>query len=91
MGGSDVMEVAGLAKPIIVGPYTENFAEAVNLLLSERALRRISTSASLAAVVSELLRHADRRAQMGQAGRQAILSRRGATRATVDRILELVS
>ena len=29
MGGSDVMEVAGLAKPFLIGPHTENFAEAV--------------------------------------------------------------
>ncbi|MFH1745586.1 MAG: 3-deoxy-D-manno-octulosonic acid transferase [Planctomycetota bacterium] len=91
MGGSDVMEVAGLAKPIIVGPYTENFTEAVNLLLAEGALRRISGPERLAIVVSELLRHPERRTQMGQLGREAILSRRGASRQTVDRILELVS
>ena len=27
MGGSDTMEVAALAKPIIVGPHNENFAD----------------------------------------------------------------
>jgi ATP/maltotriose-dependent transcriptional regulator MalT len=32
MGGSDVMEAAGLAKPVLVGPHTDNFVEAVNLL-----------------------------------------------------------
>jgi 3-deoxy-D-manno-octulosonic-acid transferase len=76
MGGSDVMEVAGLAKPIIIGPHPDNFREAVNWLLAEGALRQ---------------RHPERREQMGQAGRQAILARRGATRATVDRILELLA
>lgn len=91
MGGSDVMEVAGLAKPIIVGPYTDNFTEVVNLLLSEHAIRRISAANGLGAAVGDLLRHPERRAQMGQAGRQTILSRRGATRETVDRILELIS
>jgi 3-deoxy-D-manno-octulosonic-acid transferase len=90
MGGSDVMEVAGLAKPIIVGPHTDNFAEAVNLLLAEGALRQITSAASLSTVVSELLRHPERREQMGQAGRQAIIARRGATRMTVDRVLELL-
>jgi len=91
MGGSDVMEVAGLAKPIVVGPHTENFTEAVHLLLAEGGLRRISGPASLPTVVSELLRHPERREQMGRAGREAILSRQGATRATVDRILELLA
>ena len=91
MGGSDVMEVAGLAKPVIVGPYTDNFTEAVNLLLAEGALRRISEPGALATVVSDLLRHAERRTQMGRAGRKAIQSRAGATRKTVDRILEFLA
>ena len=30
MGGSDMMEVAALAKPIIVGPHNENFADTVH-------------------------------------------------------------
>ncbi|NLG44657.1 MAG: 3-deoxy-D-manno-octulosonic acid transferase [Phycisphaerae bacterium] len=88
MGGSDVMEVAGLAKPIIVGPHTENFAEPVNMLLAEGALRQISAPGALATVVSDLLRHPERREQMGRAGREAILSRAGASRKVVDRILE---
>jgi len=91
LGGSDVMEVAALAKPILVGPYTENFTEAVNLLLAEGAARRISSPAELATAVSELLRDPRRRQQMGQAGRAAILANRGATRKTVDRILELLT
>jgi 3-deoxy-D-manno-octulosonic-acid transferase len=91
MGGSDVMEVAGLAKPIIVGPYTDNFAEAVNMLLAEGALRQISAASALATVVSDLLRHPDRRQQMGAAGRQAILARVGASRKVVDRILEFLA
>jgi 3-deoxy-D-manno-octulosonic-acid transferase len=89
MGGSDVMEAAGLAKPILVGPYTDNFAEAVNLLRAEGACRQVSSADGLAAAVSDLLRHPERRHQMGQAGRAAILSRRGATTRTVDQILAL--
>jgi 3-deoxy-D-manno-octulosonic-acid transferase len=81
------MEVAGLAKPILVGPYTYNFAEPVNMLLAEGALRQISASGALATVVSDLLRHPERRQQMGLAGREAIRSRAGASRKVVDRIL----
>lgn len=90
MGGSDVIEVAGLAKPVIVGPHVENFAEAVNLLASEGACRQISSGRSLAGAVSDLLRHPQRRAQMGRAGRAAIQSRRGATAATVDRMVDFI-
>jgi 3-deoxy-D-manno-octulosonic-acid transferase len=91
MGGSDVMEAAGLAKPVLVGPYTGNFAEAVNLLVSEGACRVLSAPDALASAVSDLLRHPERRREMGQAGRAAIVSRRGATTATVDQILALMT
>ncbi len=91
MGGSDVMEVAGLAKPVLIGPYTDNFTEAVDLLISEGAARRVNSPETLAAAVSDLLRHPERRRQMGQAGRAAIVSRQGATAKTVNRILDLLS
>lgn len=91
MGGSDVMEAAGLAKPVLVGPYTDNFAEAVNLLLAEGGCRRVSSAEGLAAAVSDLLRHPERRKHMGDAGRAAIVGRRGATTRIVDRILGLLS
>ncbi len=90
MGGSDVMEVAGLAKPILVGPHTENFAEAVALLLAEGACRPVNSADTFVSAVSDLLRHDERRQKMGAAGRAAILSRRGATSATIERILELM-
>jgi 3-deoxy-D-manno-octulosonic-acid transferase len=90
MGGSDVMEAAGLAKPVLVGPCTDNFAEAVNLLLAEGGCRRVNAPEGLAGAVSDLLRHAERRRHMGAAGRAAIVSRRGATTKIVDRILSLL-
>lgn len=90
MGGSDVMEVAGLAKPIVVGPYTENFAEAVSLLLAERGCRQLEDAGALAPAVGELLRDAVERTRMGAAARATIVSRRGATQLTVDRVIELL-
>ncbi len=89
LGGSDVMEAAGLARPVLIGPHTDNFTEAVNLLLSDGGARRVRTAETLAAALTDLLRHPDRRTQMGQAGRAAIISQRGATKETVTRILEL--
>jgi 3-deoxy-D-manno-octulosonic-acid transferase len=91
LGGSDVMEVAGLAKPIIVGPHTENFTEAVNLLLAEGGCRTLLNADGLAPTVSDLLRHPERRGQMGAAARAAIIAQRGATARTVDRILDALA
>ena len=91
MGGSDVMEVAALAKPVILGPHTENFADAVNLLVAEGACRRVSNAETLVAAVSDLLRHAERSRKMGQDARAAIANRRGASEKTVDQILQLMA
>lgn len=89
LGGSDVMEVAGLAKPILVGPHTENFAEAVELLLADGGAARVESPADLAAAVANLLRDSANRERMGQAARETIVARRGATALTVTRILDL--
>ncbi len=91
MGGSDVMEVAGLAKPILVGPHTENFTEAADILLGAGAAQRVERADALAPAVAELLRDERRRARRGLAGRRAIMARRGATERTVDQIVNLSS
>jgi 3-deoxy-D-manno-octulosonic-acid transferase len=89
LGGSDVMEVAGLAKPMLVGPHTENFAEAVELLLAAGGAQRVESGDTLAAVVLTLLNDPPRREQVGQAARDTVVARRGATPRTVARIREL--
>jgi 3-deoxy-D-manno-octulosonic-acid transferase len=90
-GGSDVMEVAALARPMVMGPSVHNFAEAVTLLLAAGACRQLDAPQRLAAALSDLLRHPERRVQMGRAAREAILSKRGATARSVTRILELAA
>jgi 3-deoxy-D-manno-octulosonic-acid transferase len=89
LGGSDVMEVAGLAKPVLVGPYMENFAEAVELLLASGGAVRLESGAELAVAVTQLLRDSAGRRRMGQAARETIVARRGATARTVARILDI--
>lgn len=89
LGGSDMMEVAGLAKPVLFGPHTENFAEAVGSLLASGGAQRVDSSDALALAVTTLLRDSTGRDRMGCAARETILARRGATARTVRRILEL--
>ena len=90
LGGSDVMEVAGLAKPMLVGPHTANFAEAVDLLVHGGGCRRVASADELAEAAGELLRHPEQCARMGHAARATIVRRRGATAATAERILALL-
>ncbi|MBL8879976.1 MAG: glycosyltransferase, partial [Phycisphaerales bacterium] len=90
MGGSDLMEAAGLAKAILSGPHTENFAEVAALLTAANAIVVVRDASELAAGVAKLLGDAAERARMSRAARATILERRGATEKTVQRMLEFL-
>ncbi len=87
LGGSDVMEAAGLARPVVIGPHVENFAEPVALLRDAGGCRQVATADELTTVVAELLRDRGVRERIGRAGRETIIRQRGATGKTVDQIL----
>jgi 3-deoxy-D-manno-octulosonic-acid transferase len=97
MGGSDVMEVAGLARPIIVGPSTFNFADAVAQLESREAIRIVQTSLDdphaaegLAQAVTALLDSPASARALAENARQAVLHNRGATERTLTKLTELL-
>ncbi len=98
LGGSDVLEVAGLARPMMVGPSVYNFAEPVRTLLDGRGIVQIDarvddTDAAdgLAAAVEALLNDEPERRRLGQAARDVLLANQGATQRTVELLRSLVS
>lgn len=88
MGGSDVMEVAGLAKPMLLGPHTENFADAVAKLVAAGGAAQVRDAADLADQTARLLRDKQAAEAMGAAARQVVRQNVGATRKTVDLLCE---
>lgn len=90
MGGSDLMEVAALAKPIIVGPSLENFADVADRLHRARALQTVHDAKELAAECTKLLDDPDEARRMGSAGREVIRTGTGATMRTFEHLCELV-
>ena len=88
MGGSDVMEAAGLAKPVLIGPHTENFAEAVEVLIQCGGAQRVCSAADLVEHVTALLREPQRCEKMGAAAQAGVISKQGATQRTVEQILD---
>jgi len=90
MGGSDVMEVAGLGKPMVFGPFMDNFAEAAEKLLEADAAVRVEKEEKLAATVDELLADAERLQRMSHAARQVVLANQGATARTVERVCQVL-
>jgi len=91
LGGSDPMEVAALAKAMIVGPHMENFDAPLRALREASAVRGVDSPASLAHAVEEILANPTLARSMGEKGRQVVLQNQGATARTVDRLVELLA
>lgn len=83
-GGHNMIEPALRRKPVLFGPHTTNFREAATLLLDSGGAVLVRGSATLAAEVRRLLVDEGLRAKMGQAAFEAVATRHGAVRATLD-------
>jgi 3-deoxy-D-manno-octulosonic-acid transferase len=79
-GGHNMLEAAARGKPVLTGPHTENFREAIDLLVTAGAARMLATAAELAPALLGLLDDAGARERMGAAGRAAVASRHGAVK-----------
>lgn len=85
--GSDMIEPAALSKPVIVGPWTDNFAEAVKIFLAADAMRVATDPESLAGHVAELLANPRGAEQMGRRAATIVSVERGATERNAQVIL----
>ena len=83
-GGSDPMEPAALAKPIVVGPDTGNFEEAIAKFRANDAICVVQRAEELAEQIVRLL--GEDGAAMATRAKQTVLDNQGATRRTVERI-----
>jgi 3-deoxy-D-manno-octulosonic-acid transferase len=79
-GGQNPMEPARLGCPILLGPYTFNFAERVEQLLEARAALRVSPpdAPTLAAAVADVLINPDEAARMTDSARSVAENLAGA-------------
>lgn len=72
-GGHNIIEPAKLAKPVICGPYMENFTEASECLRQARALTQVSSTDELVAAVHAWLINPDEVKVAGQRAEMAFL------------------
>jgi 3-deoxy-D-manno-octulosonic-acid transferase len=77
--GSDMIEPAALARPVICGPFTANFAEAMNKFRDADAVIEVSDAADLAQTVSVLLFSPDQANLMARRAQTVVIRERGAT------------
>jgi len=86
VGGHNLLEPAALARPVVVGPQTFNFAEVTEDLIAAGAVQRIEDADQLGPAVVRLLSRDVERRSMGEAARAVMERERGA----VDRTMEIV-
>jgi len=90
VGGHNLLEPAALARPVVVGPHTFNFAEVTEDLIKAGAVMRIPDGDALGPAVVRLLSRDIERRTMGEAAHRVMERERGAverTMAIVERVL----
>ena len=86
--GSDMIEPAALAKPVIVGPFTGNFAEVMARFRAADAMREVKTAEELRTQCHQILIHRAAAVAMGGRAREVVRNEQGATGRHVQLILE---
>ncbi|MBI3657815.1 MAG: 3-deoxy-D-manno-octulosonic acid transferase [Acidobacteria bacterium] len=82
-GGHNIIEPALYAKPILFGPYTQNFSHIVKTFLDEHAAVEARDPDHLLTLLDELLIDPRARAQLGRNARAIIERNGGATQRTL--------
>lgn len=90
IGGHNVLEPAALAKPVLFGPFTANFADAVNQLLIYDAGRSVKSSQELAETILEFSFNPELAAQVGQNALAVVEANRGAVERHITHIRRLI-
>lgn len=91
IGGHNVLEPAALAKPVVVGPHTFNFADITQQLVEAGAAVQLADEKGFEAAVRQLFEEPETRDRMGQAGRELFLSGQGAVVRTLEIIDSLLT
>ena len=78
-GGHNILEPALAARPIVVGPHMENFAEIAADFHAAGALVEVHDAATLATVVADILQDSARAAELGAKALSCARARQGAT------------
>jgi 3-deoxy-D-manno-octulosonic-acid transferase len=89
-GGHNILEPAVFGKPIVFGPYMENFAEIAETFLANDAAVQVRSERDLDAAIVSLMGDPVRRARIGAAARALVDANRGAKDKTLDVIAALM-
>jgi len=85
--GSDMIEAAALGKPVVVGPWTGNFADAMAAFRAADAIVEVSSADDLGTQVSRLLSDHALAEELGRRAVQVVTRCKGATERHLNEIL----
>lgn len=90
-GGQNIIEAAVYGKPIIVGPYMQNFRDALELFLREGAIRQVNNQKEACDVIKQWLDDPDLAKEFGANAMKVVRQNRGAVEKTLKYISECMS
>ena len=90
MGGSDMVEAAALGKPVLFGPHTTNFKQAVDALLEGNGAIMVKDKQELLDTLQKCLNEPDFAEKIARNGQQVIKKNQGATKKTITEIEKLL-
>ncbi|UCF44188.1 MAG: 3-deoxy-D-manno-octulosonic acid transferase [Planctomycetota bacterium] len=91
MGGSDMMEAAALGKCTLFGPYTFNFNQTVDALLSGQGAIQVKDKDDLLQTMQKCLNDPAFASSIAQNGQKVIRQNQGATQKTIDQITKFLN
>lgn len=84
LGGQNLIEACAVGVPVIVGPHTHNFEQAVNDAIHEGAALRAPNAEAALQLALQLVDEPRRLAQMGEAGANWVRQHAGAVQRVLD-------
>jgi 3-deoxy-D-manno-octulosonic-acid transferase len=90
VGGHNILEPLFFKKPVLFGPFMDNFREISDDVVKRGAGIRIRESGEMVLHIKTLLENASLRSDMGKCGFELIRDNRGATEKTLGTIFRLV-
>jgi 3-deoxy-D-manno-octulosonic-acid transferase len=85
--GSDMIEPAALGKPVIIGPWTHNFAEAVRSFRAANAMVEVSATPQMIQTITTWLSDPSAATEIGRRAQRVVKENQGATARHVEVIL----